>query len=282
MYSLDESVGEVVEALEKSNILNDTIILFFTDNGGPSVGLHNTYASNYPFRGQKGNGWEGAIRAGAIIYAPFLPNGVVRQKFIHIADLLPTLLTLSNADVDIETKIDGMDLSNMILYNEKPFRNEIVTVDDLFGYSSYILNGFKLLNGSSSAGKEDGWLGSNNNSDINAAEYIKGVTDSKVSKALELFDGPLQPSKIEYLRGLLTIKCSGIRNKCDLLKGPCLFDIIHDPCEERNLATHDNSYMKIMEEIFNAELRTLVPSLRKPPDDRCDPINFNYTWNWWL
>lgn len=282
MHSLDESVGNIVEALHKSNILNDTIIVFFSDNGGPSVNLHNTTASNYPFRGQKGSGWEGAIRTGAIIYAPFLPNGVIRRKFFYIADLLPTLLKLANTDVPIDRKIDGIDLSNMILRNKRPFRNEIVTVDDVFGYSSYILYGFKLINGSSSAGIDDEWLGSNNNSNINSSQYANGVIQSTVSKVLEMFNGPLEPKEVERLRKLSTVKCLGARNECNLLKGPCFFDVLHDPCEERNLASPYNVFMRIMQGIFNKEMKTLVPSHRQPPDDRCDPINFNFTWNWWM
>lgn len=282
MYSLDESVGDIIEALNHSNLLNDTIIVFFSDNGGPSINLHSTTASNYPFRGQKGSGWEGAIRTGAIIYAPFLPSGIIRRKFFYIGDLLPTLLNLANTKIQVDGKIDGIDLTNMILYNKEPFRNEIVTVDDVFGYSSYILNGFKLLNGSSSAGIDDGWLGSNNNSEINSSKYISEILSSKVSKNLEIFNNPLRPDEIIKMRKRATVQCSGIHKNCNLINGPCLFDIIHDPCEERNLATPENVFMKIMQEIFNNELQHLTPSHRKPPDSRCDPINFNYTWNWWL
>jgi hypothetical protein len=282
MYSLDESVGDIIEALNNSNLLNDTIVVFFSDNGGPSVNLHNTTASNYPFRGQKGSGWDGAIRTGAIIYAPFLPSGKIRRKFFYIADLLPTLLNLANTDIKVDREIDGIDLSNMIVSNKEPFRNEIITVDDIFGYSSYILNGFKLVNGSSSAGLDDGWLGSNNNSKINSLEYIDQVLNSKVTKILKNFNNPLQPNDIEDIRNRATIKCSGTHTDCDLQAGPCLFDIIHDPCEERNLARPENSFMKIMQEIFYIELQNLVPSHRKPPDSRCDPINFNHTWSWWL
>ena len=51
LYKLDESVGKVVEALNKKKILQDCIIVFTTDNGGPAAGFDLNHASNWPLRG---------------------------------------------------------------------------------------------------------------------------------------------------------------------------------------------------------------------------------------
>lgn len=48
---LDAGVGHVVSALNDSGMLSNTIILFFCDNGAPTIGQHSNAGSNYPFRG---------------------------------------------------------------------------------------------------------------------------------------------------------------------------------------------------------------------------------------
>lgn len=48
---LDQSVGNVVKALYDKNMLENSIIMFMSDNGAPTVGTYATTGSNYPFRG---------------------------------------------------------------------------------------------------------------------------------------------------------------------------------------------------------------------------------------
>lgn len=48
---MDESVGTIVTALRKENMLNNSIIVFSTDNGGAGDKYHGAVGSNYPLRG---------------------------------------------------------------------------------------------------------------------------------------------------------------------------------------------------------------------------------------
>jgi len=51
LHMLDESVGRVVEELRSNDMLQDSIIVFTTDNGGPAAGFDVNAASNWPLRG---------------------------------------------------------------------------------------------------------------------------------------------------------------------------------------------------------------------------------------
>lgn len=51
VYKLDQGIGEIFSALKRKGILEDTIVLFYSDNGAPTQGMFANSGSNYPFRG---------------------------------------------------------------------------------------------------------------------------------------------------------------------------------------------------------------------------------------
>lgn len=48
---MDEGIGKVVTALKRKKMLDNSIIVFISDNGAPTIGLHSNLGSNYPFKG---------------------------------------------------------------------------------------------------------------------------------------------------------------------------------------------------------------------------------------
>ena len=107
---LDKGVGAVLDALAENGIDENTIVLFFSDNGALGFG------SNGPLRGFKGSVWEGGIRVPAIARWPgqIEPSSVSEAPAMTI-DVMPTLLSLAGADVPEGHEFDGVDLSGLLL-----------------------------------------------------------------------------------------------------------------------------------------------------------------------
>jgi len=101
---IDWSVGEVLDALEKNGLTENTIVIFTTDNG-PAVG------SAGPLRGKKGSLNEGGSRVPGIIKWPAgLKAGQVNDEVISAMDLFPTFAHIVGAEVPQDRIIDGKNV----------------------------------------------------------------------------------------------------------------------------------------------------------------------------
>lgn len=200
----------------------------------------------------KGTSWEGGIRVDCVIYAPFLPSGVVRENLFHVSDWLPTLNTLAGAKIKFDRYLDGLDLSKMIQYGFGPFRTEVETIDQVYKTTSFISGKYKLVNSTFTLRKleptPDDWLGSNDNINHDSDTYIEKVLNSKVAKSLNDYVAPLAASAIQQIRSSLKLTCTEKIVECNITERPCLFNINEDPCERINLAD-DPKYEQILKDM---------------------------------
>jgi len=113
--AMDREIGNVLAALERKGIADDTLVWFLSDNGGvPS------YGNNAPFRGAKETLYEGGIRAPSLIRWPRrLEGGQKQGALAGYVDVLPTLLAAAGGDPQREPPLDGIDLLP-ILRGEQP------------------------------------------------------------------------------------------------------------------------------------------------------------------
>ena len=106
---LDWSVGEVVKALEAKGILENTIVIFTSDNG-PHYG-----GSTGGFKGKKATPWEGGTRVPFIIRNPSkLPESETVDTPIWSLDLFPTLLHLCGLEAPKGLIFDGEDIVGIL------------------------------------------------------------------------------------------------------------------------------------------------------------------------
>lgn len=114
--STDESVGRVLATLEELDIADDTIVLFWSDNGGLGgyeensvLGLEIT--SQSPLRGGKGMLYEGGIRVPMIVRWPgAIDAGATCEEPVIGSDLFPTIAAVADASVPEDHVVDGESL----------------------------------------------------------------------------------------------------------------------------------------------------------------------------
>ena len=71
---MDDVIGNITATLTSKSMYDDTLIIFSSDNGGPSfAGSHHLAANNYPLRGSKATDFEGGIRTVGCV--PVIPTG---------------------------------------------------------------------------------------------------------------------------------------------------------------------------------------------------------------
>ncbi|MDF3078376.1 MAG: atsA 32 [Sphingobacteriaceae bacterium] len=105
--AMDSAVGKVVQKLKDANLYDNTIIVFFSDNGGLSTG-EGYPTSNLPLRAGKGWLYEGGIREPLIIRWPGQTKaGSVNTNSVISTDFYPTLLEMTGNSQAINQNLDG-------------------------------------------------------------------------------------------------------------------------------------------------------------------------------
>jgi len=118
--AMDAAIGEVLDLLDEYKLTENTIVIFFADNGG-SGGADNT-----PLRAGKSRVFEGGIRVCCTIrYPKRIPAGTVNREFLTSLELFPTLLNLAGVAPPEDVVLDGFDMMPMVAENKPSPRNEM-------------------------------------------------------------------------------------------------------------------------------------------------------------
>ncbi|QDT47754.1 Arylsulfatase [Symmachiella dynata] len=106
---IDWSVGQILEAINKNGLDDNTLVIFTSDNG-PWLSYGNHGGSAGPLREGKGTTWEGGVREPCIMRWPGkIPAGTVCDELAATIDILPTLAGLTKTELP-KHPIDGKDI----------------------------------------------------------------------------------------------------------------------------------------------------------------------------
>ena len=129
---MDDCIGKIVDALERTGQRENTLIVFTSDNGGQKSWQsdteyrgkyadkpHRVLGNNFPLRGWKGDLYEGGIRVPAFVNWPGQLEAGAIDFPVHVSDWLPTFCALADCEEDLEEiNVDGENIWTMLTGKE--------------------------------------------------------------------------------------------------------------------------------------------------------------------
>ena len=122
---MDRSIGRVLDTLDAEGLTDNTIVLFFSDNGGAVYAIGG--ADNAPLRGGKGDTFEGGIRVVATMRWPEkIAAGGKVDSIMSVMDVFPTLLAAAGIEPQTRHRLDGRNLLPAIVEGERIAREDLL------------------------------------------------------------------------------------------------------------------------------------------------------------
>lgn len=217
--AVDSVVGNVSDTLKSTGLWESTLLIFTSDNGGPSAkSVSGHSANNYPLRGGKHTAWEGGHRVLAFVTGGVIPASMRGKKlegFIHGADWYATIAGLAGVDPS-DSGASGMPATDSIDQwdyisgaQENSSRTELLLAS---AYAACAVGG-KCQHGTPTG---------------SAALIMGNYKLVRNSQQYCFWMGPVYPNA-----------STDHKNEADCTCGSqgCLFDIFADPGEHHDLST---------------------------------------------
>ncbi len=119
--NIDWNVGRVMTTLDSLGIADNTIVIYFSDNGP------NGYRWNNNMKGQKGHTDEGGVRSPFVIkWGDKINGGRKIENIAHAIDLYPTLTALADIAPTNDLHFDGINLANLFLEEKQQAKDRIL------------------------------------------------------------------------------------------------------------------------------------------------------------
>jgi arylsulfatase A-like enzyme len=139
---MDRAIGQVLDTLDAEGISDDTIVLFFSDNGGAVYAGGG--ADNAPLRGGKGDTFEGGIRVVSVMRWPDgIAAGKTLDQIMTVMDVFPTLAEAAGIETRNRRRLDGRSMWPAISEGTAvPLKDDIYFVSETPRYGSFSLTVF--------------------------------------------------------------------------------------------------------------------------------------------
>ncbi len=122
--AVDDGVGRVLEKLDEHGLAEDTIVVFLSDNGGPTT---KNASRNTPLRGGKGDVWEGGYRVPfAMRWSGHVPAGTDYDEPVSSLDILATIAGITHAPIASDRPLDGVNLIPYLQGKQKGQPHEVL------------------------------------------------------------------------------------------------------------------------------------------------------------
>jgi arylsulfatase A-like enzyme len=203
LAAVDEAIGKIEESLKKAGMLENTLIVFSSDNGGPPPG------DNTPFRDYKGTIFEGGTRAAAFATWPgHIPADQRVRQPMHMVDWYPTLIKLAGGSLEQKLPLDGLDIWPMLTKGTASPHDAILSVSTQGPARAAIRMGdWKLIvsgNADADTGEDDGAKKAKKKGKAAAGKYepvaLYNLADDP-SESKNLADS--QPERVKAMRARL-------------------------------------------------------------------------------
>jgi arylsulfatase A-like enzyme len=114
---MDRGIGQLLDLLDEQNLTKDTLVVFFSDNGGPT---NNNGSLNGKLRGAKSDAYEGGWRVPFVARWPGkIPAGAVFEKPVSSMDIFATVAAANGPAAHADRPLDGVNLLPYV-NGEKP------------------------------------------------------------------------------------------------------------------------------------------------------------------
>lgn len=124
LEEMDTGIGQIFAALNKTEMVDRTLVFFFSDNGAIGAG------SNEPFRGGKFSHYEGGHRVPAIAWWPGkIRAGASCDDLIVAMDLLPTFAEIAGTEIAADHQLDGLSITSVLFAGKSLPQRQV-----FFGY----------------------------------------------------------------------------------------------------------------------------------------------------